>query len=180
MKAAAHQSVMCRRLIEVECAGDGHDGFEVRRSFNGSFHLRSREITDADHADIAVRPGLLRGPLDEVVHVPAFLPVKKPEGATRPTGAPAVRDDVHVTTRDEEIAGASFNEARRRTKVLNLPRIGRGGNQYGIPAGFRRTMHIRQQRDSITHRHRNVVIAVPWRGSAVTNCDIRGQWFAGR
>jgi hypothetical protein len=65
---------------------------------------------------------------------------------------------VDVTTRDEEIARASFNEARRRTKVLDLSRVRRGGNQCGIPAGFCRTMHIRQQQNSITHWHRNVVI----------------------
>ena len=53
-KTAAHQSMMGRRLIEVECSSDGHDGFEVRRSFNGSLHLRSGEITDTNHADIAV------------------------------------------------------------------------------------------------------------------------------
>jgi histidine ammonia-lyase len=65
---------------------------------------------------------------------------------------------VNVTSWDEEITGSRFNEARRRTKVLNLPRIGRGGNQYGISAGFGRTMHIRQQHNSITHWDRNVVI----------------------
>ena len=157
-KAAAHQSMMRRRLIEVECTSDGHDGFEMRRPFNGSFHLRSGEITDPNHADIAVRPWLLRGPLDEVVHVTTFLPIKETEGAARPTRAPTVRNDVDVTTGDEEIAGTSFDEAGRRTKILNLPWIGRGGNQYGISTGFGRTMHIRQQHNSITHWHRNVVI----------------------
>jgi hypothetical protein len=65
---------------------------------------------------------------------------------------------VNATPGREEITSASFNEARRRAKVLNLPRIGRGGNQYGIPTWFGRTMHIRQQHNSITHWHRNVVI----------------------
>src|SRR5580692_10582036 len=45
-KAAAHQSVMRPRLIEVECTGDGHNSFEMRRSFHCSFRLRSSEITD--------------------------------------------------------------------------------------------------------------------------------------
>ncbi len=144
-KAAAHQSVMCRRLIEVECAGDRHDGFEMRRSFNGSLHLRSGEITDADHADIAVRPWLLRSPLNEVVHVAAFLTVKKAEGATGTTGASTVRDNVDIATRNEEVAGAGFDESGWRAEILNLPRIRRRGNQHGISTGFVRAMHVRHQ-----------------------------------
>jgi len=123
-----------------------------------SFQLRSGEITDPDHADIAVRPGLLRSPLDEVVHITTFPPIKKTKSAARPTGAPTVSSDVDVTTGDEEIAGTGFNEASGRTKVLNLSRIGGGGNQYGILTGFGRTMQIRQQHSSITHWHRNIVI----------------------
>ena len=157
-KAAAHQSMVRRRFIKVVCASDGHDGFEMWRPFNGSFHLRTSEVADPDHADIAVRPRLLRGPLDQVVHVTTFLPVKETECATRSTSAPAVGNDVDIATRDEEIAGTGFNEACRRTKILNLPGIRRGGNQHRVPAGFGRTMHVRQQSDSITHGNRNVVL----------------------
>src|SRR5580698_7581153 len=141
-KAAAYQSMMRCRFIEVICTSDGHDGFEMRRPFNGSLHLCTGEIANPNHADIAVRPRLLRGPLDKVVHVATFLSIKEAEGPARATGAPTVGNDVNVTSWDEEITGSRFNEARRRTKVLNLPRIGRGGNQYGISAGFGRTMHI--------------------------------------
>jgi hypothetical protein len=110
-----------RRLIKVVCSGDGHDGFEMRRPFDGSFHLRSREITDPNHPDTAVRPRLLRDPLDEIVHITAFLPIEETESAARPACASAVRNDVNVTTRHEEIGSASFDEARWRTKVLDLP-----------------------------------------------------------
>src|SRR5579862_6517806 len=116
-------------------------------------------ITDPNHADIAVRPRLLRGPLDEVVHVMTFLPIKETESAARPTRASTVCNDVDVATGDEEIAGTSLNEARWRTEVLNLAWVGRGGDQYGIATGFSRTMHIREQHNSITHWHLNVVIA---------------------
>src|ERR1700739_2459609 len=119
-KTAAHQSVVCRRLIEVECAGDRHDGFEVRRLFHCGFHLRSREITDPDHADISVRPGLLRGPLDQVVHVTAFLAIEETESASGATGSPAIRNNVDVTTGHEEITGTCFYESGRSAKVLNL------------------------------------------------------------
>jgi hypothetical protein len=101
--------MMGRRLVEVECSGDGHDAIEMRGSFNGSFHLRPGEVTDPNHADTAVRPGLLRGPLDEVVHITTFLAIKEIEGASRPTGVPTVSNDVDVTTGDEEIAGTSLN-----------------------------------------------------------------------
>jgi hypothetical protein len=120
--------MMRRRLIEVEYSSDGHDSFEIRRSFNSSFHLGSGEITDSNHADIAVRPGLLSRPLNEVVHITTLLPIEETEDTARSIGAPAVSNHVDVTSGDEEIAGASFNEARRRTKVLNLSRVGRGGN----------------------------------------------------
>jgi hypothetical protein len=117
-----------------------------------------RQNNDPNHADIAVRPGLLGGPFNEVVRISTFLPIKKAECAARPTRAPAVSDDVDVATRHEEIAGTSFNEARWHTKVLNLSRIGRGGDQHGIPTRFSRTMHIRQKHNSITHWYRHVVI----------------------
>ena len=97
-------------------------------------------------------------PLDEVVHVAAFLAVEKAEGAAGATGAATVRDDVHIAARHEEVAGAGFDEACRCAEILNLPRIGRCCNQHRISTGFRRTMHICQQCDSITHRHGNVVI----------------------
>ena len=127
-ETAAHQTVMRGRFVEVECAGDGHDRFQVRRPLHSSFHLRSGEIADPNHADIAVRPGLLRGPLNKVVHVPTFLAIKETEGAARPTSAPTVGNNVHVAPGDEEIAGTGFDEARRCTKVLNLSWIGRSCN----------------------------------------------------
>src|ERR1700760_2740751 len=121
------------------------------RPLDRCFLLCSGTITDSNLSDIAVRPGLLRGPFNEVVHISTFRLIKKAECAARPTRAPTVSDDVDVATRHEEIAGTSFNEARWRTKVLNLSRIGRGGNQHGIPTRFSRTMHIRQKHNSIMH-----------------------------
>jgi hypothetical protein len=65
---------------------------------------------------------------------------------------------VDVTTGHEEIAGPSFNEARRGTKVLDLPRIGGGGHQHGIPTWFCRTMHVRPQVDAIAHGDTNILV----------------------
>src|SRR5580704_16650977 len=143
-KAAAHQSMVRSRLIEVECAGDWHDRFEMRRPLHGGFHLRSSKVTDADHPYIAVRPWLWRRPLHQVVHVPAFLTVKKAKGAAGTARTSAVRDDVHITARHEEVGRARFNKTCRRTKVLNLSRIRRSGNQYRISARFSWTVHVCQ------------------------------------
>jgi hypothetical protein len=87
---------------------------------------------------------LLRSPFDEVIHVTTFLTIEETEGATRPARAPTVGNDVDVTTRDEKIAGTSFDEPSGSTEILNLPRIGRCGNEYGIATGFGGAMHVRQ------------------------------------
>src|SRR5271163_231544 len=146
------------RLVEIERTCDRHDGFEMRRSFDGSFHLRSREVTDPNHSYIAVRPRLHCGPFHEVVHIAAFLAVKKTERAPGPTGPPAVRDDMYVPARNKEIAGTSFNEPCRSTKILYLPRIRRSCHQHRISAELSRTKHICQQCNSIPHWHHNVII----------------------
>jgi hypothetical protein len=91
-------------------------------------------------------------------HILSFLPVKETEDAAGPAGASTVRDDMHVTARHEEVGGTRFDETRRRTKVLDLSRIGGCGNQHRIPTRLRWAMHIRQQRHSVAHGHRNIVI----------------------
>src|ERR1700722_9781318 len=149
---------MCCRLVEIECSCDRHDGFEMRGSFDGSFHLRSREVTDPNHSYITVGPRLRCGPFHEVVHVAAFLTVKKTERSPGPTGSPAVRDDMHITARNKEIAGTSFNEARRCAKILYLPWIRRSCHQHRISTELGRTVHICQQCNSIAHGHVGVVI----------------------
>src|ERR1700756_2235246 len=157
-KTAAHQAVMGRRLIEIEGTSDRHDGFEVRRTFDGSFHLGSGEVADADHADVAVGPGLLRGPFDEVVHVVTLLAVKKTEGSSGAAGSATVGDDVNVASRHEEIARTGFNKACGGAEVLNLTRVGRGSDQDRVATRLRGTVHIGEQGDTITHRHGNIVI----------------------
>ena len=149
---------MCSRLIEVVGTRDGHDGFEMRRAFHGSFHLRSGKITDADHTDVAIRPTLLGRPLYQVIHIATLLPIKEPERSARAAGASAIRDHVDVTPRNKEIACTRFNESCGSTEVLNLTRIRRSRNQHRIASGFGGAMYIRQQTESVAHRHRDVVI----------------------
>jgi hypothetical protein len=66
--------------------------------------------------------------------------LKKAKSTAGTTRAFTVRDDVHVTARDEEVAGASFDEAGGGAQVLDLPRIWGRGNGYGKLARFRWTM----------------------------------------
>src|SRR5258708_8300213 len=151
--------MMRRRLIEIECSGDGHDGLQMRWPLHRGLHLRSSEIANTDHSDIGVRQRLLRSPLDEVVHVATFLAVEKSKGSVGTTGASAVCNDVYVAARNEEVACTCLDKACGCAKVLNLPRIRRSGNQYGVSAGLHRTMHVRQQRDSTAHRDGNIIVA---------------------
>ena len=131
----------------------------MRRSLDRGFELRHREIADPDHADIAVAPGLLRRPFDEVVHVASFLRVEQAEGAARTAGAAQIDDQMHIAARHEEIAGAGLDETHRRTEVLKLARIGRGRDQHRIAARLSRPMHIGKQRDAVAHRDRDIVVA---------------------
>jgi hypothetical protein len=49
-------------------AGD-EDRLQVRRALGRGQDLHGPEVGDADHADVAVAPGLLGDPLDEVVRI---------------------------------------------------------------------------------------------------------------
>ncbi|MDM0108041.1 hypothetical protein QTH97_24040 [Variovorax sp. J22R24] len=72
----------------------------------------------------AVGPRLRPRPFDTVVHAAALLPVHEAEDALRTAGATQVGNHVHVAARHEEVAGAGFDEAQRRSQVLDLARIG--------------------------------------------------------
>ncbi len=151
--------MVCRRLVKVVRTGDRHDRFQMWRLLDRGLHLGAREIADADHADVAIRPRLGGGPLDQVVHVLAFLAIEETKGATRSARAATVGNDVDVTSWHEEIAGTGFDETSGRAEVLHLARIGRGRYQHGVAARFRGTMDVGKQVDAITHRHLHVIVA---------------------
>src|ERR1700677_3930135 len=115
---------MCCGFVQVVGASDRHDGLQMRWPLDCGLHLCASEVADADHADIAVGPGLSGRPFDQVVHVATLLSIEKAESAPGTTGAPIVGDNVHVPSRYEEVAGSGFDEACRCTQVLDLPRIG--------------------------------------------------------
>ena len=81
----------------------GEDGLELWRLLARGVKLLGSERADADHADIAVAPGLLRNPLDHVVAVPfARAAVARFEIAARRA------DHMHIAARYEELRVAGF------------------------------------------------------------------------
>src|SRR5690606_5556373 len=64
-----HDAAVVGGLVEVVVAARDEDGFEVRGAFGGGEDLHGPEVGDADHADVAVAPGLGGDPFDEVVGV---------------------------------------------------------------------------------------------------------------
>ena len=80
---------------------------QMRRILFGGVELLRAEAGNADHADVAVTPRLLRNPFDQVVAVPlaASAAVGFEDSARRP-------DDVDIAARDEELGVARLQEAR--------------------------------------------------------------------
>jgi len=66
---------------------------------------------------------------------------------------------VYVTAWHEEITRAGFDESGRCTQILNLARIGRGGDEHRVPARFGGPMHVCQKLCPITHGHRHIVVS---------------------
>jgi hypothetical protein len=128
-EAGAEETVVVCGLVQVRRDLEGEDRGQVRWPFGGRADLGDGEIADPDHADLAVGPGLPRGPLHQVVEVPAFLLVEQGELATGPAGATQIGDHVDVTPGNEELAVSRFDDAGRRTQVLDLTRIRRGRDQ---------------------------------------------------
>ena len=87
------------------------DRLEVRRRLGRAHHLHGGEIGDADHADVAVAPGLLRHPLHEIVDVLALAMaaevVVADELAVGAAGAAHVGDHMGVAAIDHgaDVAG---------------------------------------------------------------------------
>lgn len=108
-------------------AGD-EDGLQVRGG--GGEDLHGPEIGDADHADVAVAPGLGGDPFDEVVGV---LAEGDPTGvvvadvlAVGVTGAADVADDVDVVLGDDAGDVAGFDAAVPHGAGAALQRGGQG------------------------------------------------------
>jgi hypothetical protein len=93
------------------------DRLQVRRLLLGDVELLGAETGDADHADIAVAPGLLRDPFDQVVAVP--LAVAVAVGLADPARR---ADDMHVAARDEVLRVAGLQRASPERRPGRLRR----------------------------------------------------------
>ena len=76
-EAGVEQAVVPDRVVEVVGRQQRRDRLEMRRLRRRRRELSHGEVADAEHADIAVAPGLGRDPFDEVVKILPLLPVEQ-------------------------------------------------------------------------------------------------------
>ena len=131
-----------RRVVQVGRHGKREDRTQVLGLLDRGLQLGHREVADPQHPDVAVAPGLRRGPLDEVVDVAPFLLVEESERAARAARATEIRDHMDVATRHPEVGGAGLDETHRRAEILNLARIGRRRHKRGIRAVVIGPVHV--------------------------------------
>src|SRR5262245_60100637 len=98
------------------------DRLQMRRMLLRDMKLFGTETRNADHADVAVTPGLLRNPFDEIIAVPLTASTAIGfEDAARRT------DDVDIAARDKELSVPCLKESRPQRRPGGLRRQ-RSGN----------------------------------------------------
>lgn len=106
----------------------------------------------------AATPRLRCHPFDQVIHVLALLGIEEPDCAAGTTGAAHVGDDVHVAAGHPEVRRTCLDEPRGSAEVLNLPGIGRRGDQSGEAAVSGRPVDVREQIDAVAYRHGDIAV----------------------
>ena len=145
--------------VAVEIAGGVAlaDAAQMRRLRRGGEILAPAPVGIADHADIAVAPGLRGDPFDQVVAVAALLVVEPAPLALRAAGAARLRDHMHVAVRHVEAGGAGFDGvAPLRRLLLDVLGIRRQRQQHRIAAGRLAACRYRRRagcRRASRHRH---------------------------
>ena len=152
-------------------AGD-EDRLQVRRALGRGQHLHRPEVRDADHADIAVAPGLFGDPLDEVVGV---LAQRHATGvvvadvlATRSAAAAQVADHVHVAVLDDarDVAGLDAPvphraraplRRRREGQRLQFLAVGAQRNERGPRFVIGAGVGVGDEGDAVAHRYFEVL-----------------------
>ena len=137
----------------------------MRRVLFGGVELLGTEAGDADHADIAVAPGLLRNPFDQVVAVPlaAAAAVRFEDPARR-------TDDMHIAARNEELGVARLQQAGperrpgrlrrqrcRDVRPLQVLVVDREREQHRKLLRRVRPIDIDGEIDAVAHRHGDVL-----------------------
>ena len=141
------------------------DGLEGRVALRGRAPLLAGVARDADHADLAVGPRLLRDPLDQVVVVGVLVAIVA-FGLRR---AARLRDDMDVAVGDEaaRVAGLDGTEPQRRVSRLRRQDVGDvgaldvlvvqgAGIQDRVLARLVRPIDIDRQAGSVPHGHDDV------------------------
>jgi hypothetical protein len=111
------------------------DRLQGRRLLCSGFELRAAERRNADHANIAVAPGLLGDPFDQVVHVPFGR-----AAAVGLAGAADIAADMHVAAAHQEIGVAAFGAAEPHARPGRLRPL------HGLRE-FRRLVFLVMRRD---------------------------------
>jgi len=143
------------------------------RDLGGAHHLHGGEIGNTDHADIAVAPGLLRHPFDQVVDVLALAVaaeiVVAHELALRAAGAAHVGDHVGVAVRDHGADIAGFDAAvpqrarprlrrKRQRERLQLLAVGAEREQRRHLARRRRPVDVGGEMHAVAHGNAHVFL----------------------
>lgn len=142
------------------------DRLEMRRVELRRHELLGAEAGNADHADIAVAPGLPRNPFDQIVAVECAR-----TAGFRFADAAGIADHVHVAARDEKARVAGFRRAgpQHRPGRMRQRRLGELGalqifvvnreRQQGRELLRRvRAIDVDRDLDAVAHRHEHVLL----------------------
>ena len=132
------------------------------RLLDGSLELYFAVVRVTHHADVAIAPGLLGDPFDQVIAVSAFLGGVSPGVlALRMSGASRIGDDVDIAPGDDfrgiagfQVAvpdGALIERLRWQIQSCSIFAVAGHGQQSGKLAFDIRTKDIDRQADAITH-----------------------------
>src|ERR1700689_2269677 len=144
----------------------GKDRLELRRPLARKMELLRRKGANADHADIAVAPGLSRDPLDDIVAIPfARAAIAGFEIAARRT------DHVDGGAQKEKlgISGLRVAKAERRPRrlrrkmlrqfvTLQFLGVHAERKEYGKGTGRVRPVHVDDDVHSIAHAHGHIPV----------------------
>ena len=136
-------------VVSAGVGGRRLDGDQMRRTHLRRLQCRRRQIAHAVHADLAIRIGQLRGPLDRVESVLGLI--VRPGHAVRRVASARVLDDDDVPLRDEPALALAFSASG----VLGV----RGALQeHGELAGRVGAVHIGAEDDAVAHARFDVLV----------------------
>src|ERR1700730_4300603 len=144
-------------------------------SLRGSAPLLAGKTRDSDHSDLAVRPWLLRDPVDEIVVVRILVAIMP----FRLGRAPRLRDHMNVAVGDEtpgvarldgtepeRSVGGLRRQDIRDVGTLNVLVMQGRGIEHGILAGPVRSIDVHRQARAISHGYTDVSFLDHQLGSA--------------